>query len=68
MVVKNEENIELSRGGNTTKIHAVCDAQGNPIRFILTVGNEADCSQALYLLGGLLQMLYWQIRFMTAKQ
>jgi len=43
----------LSRGGNTTKIHAVRDALGNPIRFILTPGNEADCTQALFLLEGL---------------
>ena len=43
----------MSRGGNTTKIHAVCDALGNPVRFILTAGNEADCTQALFLLNGL---------------
>ena len=34
----------------TTKIHTLTDALGNPIRFILTGGHEADCTQALPLL------------------
>ena len=41
-----------SRGGFTTKIHALCDALGNPIRFILTGGERNDCTQALDLLEG----------------
>ena len=34
----------------TTKLHALCDALGNPLRFILTPGNAADCTQAELLL------------------
>ena len=34
----------------TTKLHALCDALGNPIRLILTPGNVADCTQAEPLL------------------
>lgn len=37
----------------TTKVHTVTDALGNPVRFILTGGNEADCTQALPLLAGI---------------
>jgi len=36
-----------SRGGFSTKIHAVVDALGNPIRFKLSGGQEADCSWAI---------------------
>jgi transposase len=42
-----------SCGGFTTKIHALCDALGNPLRFILTGGERHDCTQALALLDGL---------------
>ena len=42
-----------SKGGFTTKIHAVCDAMGNPIRFIFTGGERNDCTQALDLLEGM---------------
>lgn len=41
-----------SRGGFTTKIHAVCDALGNPLRFIVTGGERHDCTQAQALLDG----------------
>ena len=34
------------RGGFTTKLHAVCDALGNPLRFIVTGGERHDCTQA----------------------
>jgi transposase len=36
-----------SCGGFSTKIHAACDARGNPIRFILTSGEASDYTQAL---------------------
>ena len=39
-----------SRGGFTTKVHGLCDALGNPLDFILTGGETAECSQALSLL------------------
>lgn len=34
-------------------MHTLTDALGNPVRFILTGGNEADCTQALPLLEGI---------------
>ena len=37
----------------TTKLHALCDALGNPVRLILTPGNIADCTQAELLLIGI---------------
>ena len=45
--------IGLSRGGLTTKIHAVVDSLGNPIRLKLTGGNAHDSVPALELIGGL---------------
>mgnify|MGYP003390717465 FL=1 len=37
----------------TTKLHALCDARGNPLRFILTAGNISDSTQAVPLLEGI---------------
>jgi transposase len=37
----------------TTKLHALCDALGNPLRLILTQGQIADCTQAAPLLEGI---------------
>lgn len=34
------------RGGFTTKIHAIVDALGNPLKFILTSGQRHDITQA----------------------
>ncbi len=39
-----------SRGGLTSKIHMAADAQGRPIRFILTAGQVHDASQAIDLM------------------
>ena len=39
-----------SRGGRTTKIHALTDALGRPIAFLLTGGNVADCVAGAELL------------------
>ena len=36
----------------TSKIHAVVDALGNPVRWLLTGGDVADITQALPLLDG----------------
>lgn len=33
-------------------MHGVCDALGNPLDFVLTPGQSADCQQALPLLEG----------------
>ena len=38
--------IDRSRSGLTTKVHAVVDALGNPLRFILTPGQASDITQA----------------------
>ena len=45
------QDIGRSRGGLTTKIHAVVDALGNPVRVRLTAGNVNDCIPALELIG-----------------
>ncbi|MBY4641082.1 IS5 family transposase [Gluconacetobacter entanii] len=42
--------IGRSRGGLTTKIHAICDALGNPVEFGITSGQDADITQAEPLL------------------
>lgn len=41
-----EKTIGRSRGGNTTKIHLLTDAHGNPIVFDLTAGNIHDIAAA----------------------
>lgn len=46
----NQEALGRSRGGFSTKIHAVTDALGYPTAFLVTGGQEADISQALALL------------------
>ncbi|QOF94726.1 IS5 family transposase [Novacetimonas hansenii] len=42
--------IGRSRGGLTTKIHAICDALGNPVELGITPGQDADITQAEPLL------------------
>lgn len=37
----------------TSKLHAVVDALGNPLRLVLTPGQQADCTVAADLLAGL---------------
>jgi transposase len=48
-----EEALGRSRGGLTTKIHALVDGLGRPLCFLLTPGQTADCRHALALLEGL---------------
>jgi transposase len=45
--------IGVSRGGLNTKIHAACDALGNPLRFKLTAGNKSDTPELIDLIEGL---------------
>ena len=45
--------IGRSHGGLTTKIHAVVDALGLPVRFEITPGHWGDCPEAQPLLTGL---------------
>ena len=44
------EALGRSRGGFSSKLHACCDALGNPRRFILTPGQDSDYGQAQELL------------------
>jgi transposase len=43
--------IGRSRGGRTSKIHALTDQRGRPIGFVLTAGQQGDAPVALALLG-----------------
>jgi transposase len=45
------EAIGRSRGGRTSKIHALADDRGRPVAFALTPGNVADITMAILLLG-----------------
>jgi len=42
-----------SRGGLTTKVHALTDAHGLPVELVLTPGQAGDCPVAAQLLGHL---------------
>ena len=44
------EALGRSKGGFGCKVHALCDAHGMPLKFILTGGQEAECKQAIPLL------------------
>ncbi len=44
------EALGRSRGGFGTKIHAITDALGNPLDFVLTGGQASDIGQAEALL------------------
>lgn len=46
------EAVGKSKGGQSTKIHATCDALGNPIKFILTAGQASEYGQANALIEG----------------
>lgn len=42
----NDGGMERSRGGLTSKIHALVDADGRPVTLSLTAGQIADCQEA----------------------
>ena len=46
--------IGITRGGLNTKIHALCDALGNPLRFLLTPGQRHDSKAVSELLNGVM--------------
>jgi transposase len=46
-----QEALGRSRGGFRTKIHALTDALGNPLAFVLTGAQAADIGQAQHLVG-----------------
>jgi transposase len=45
--------VGISRGGATSKIHGLADAEGRPVAFALTPGNTPDIHTAIPLLEGL---------------
>ena len=45
--------IGRTKGGMNTKLHAVTDADGRPIRFFVTAGQVSDYTGAAALLGSL---------------
>ena len=47
-----EQALGKSVGGFSTKIHAMVDALGNPLRLLLTGGQTGDATQAIPLLEG----------------
>ena len=47
-----EQELGRSKGGFTTKLHAACDALGNPVRFFLTAGQRSDYTKARDLIEG----------------
>ena len=48
-----EQALGRSKDGFTTKIHALVDALGNPIKFILTPGQRNEITQAESLIQGI---------------
>ena len=52
---EHSQAIGRSRGGRTTKIHALSDAQCRPVAFLLTGGQIADCTAADLLLDAITQ-------------
>jgi len=51
--LQEEQALGRSKGGFTTKIHALVDALGNPLKFILTPGQRNDIAQGETLIKGL---------------
>lgn len=47
-----EQGLGRSKGGFSSKLHAACDALGNPIRFFVTAGQRSDYIKALDLIEG----------------
>src|SRR5262245_57265130 len=46
------EALGRSRGGFSTKIHIAVDGLGNPVKFLVTGGQEADITHAPALIEG----------------
>ena len=51
-LLQEREALGRSKGGFSTKIHALSDALGNPLKFALTAGQQSDISQANKLIEG----------------
>jgi transposase len=50
---RGEEAVGKSRGGRTTKLHALCDANGNPTKLVVTPGQTSDSKVAPQLLAAM---------------
>jgi transposase len=48
-----EQGLGRSKGGFSSKIHALADALGNPLKFIITEGQRNDITQADALISGI---------------
>ena len=48
---QSKQGLGRSKGGFTSKIHAKVDALGNPLKFVITPGQESDFCQANCMLG-----------------
>lgn len=46
------EDAGRTKGGKNTKLHVAVDAHGLPIKFLITAGNQANCTQGIALLDG----------------
>jgi transposase len=55
---QSQQALGRSRGGFSTKIHALCDAGGRPLDFILSAGQAADCTYAIPLLEKMKKRVY----------
>lgn len=47
-----DQELGRSKGGFSSKLHACCDALGNPLRFFVTAGQRSDYIKALDLIEG----------------
>lgn len=50
---KQDQGLGRSKGGFSSKLHAACDALGNPVRFFVTAGQRSDYIKALDLIEGM---------------
>jgi transposase len=53
-----EQALGRSKGGFTTKIHALVDALGNPVKIVLTEGNRHDINKAEELVEGITNAIF----------
>lgn len=53
--------IGWAKGGMNTKLHAITDTNGRPIRFFMTAGQVSDYTGAAALLGGLPRAEHWML-------
>jgi hypothetical protein len=59
--------IGVSRGGRTTKIHAICDLLGRPVALKLTPGNTSDIRAADDLMDAAIRFRRWSPIAVTTR-